>query len=168
MGPHSSIIQKNCAFRDTSTKFGTLVEWHIMKRFEHWATTDLASEGCSHRAIKYIYYVHIHIYDFYISGTISLFMWSIWMRLTSWYKVIGLNIQKSNFKGGRNGVFFESLQLPSLYFVTKAVRRHIQRPHKELNYSINVDSIAILISLVAILMSSSRHFCKMAATALRD
>ncbi|KAG1709814.1 Dimethylglycine dehydrogenase, mitochondrial [Nymphon striatum] len=38
---------------DLSTKFGTLVEGHIMKRFGYLATTDLASEGCGSHFTKW-------------------------------------------------------------------------------------------------------------------
>ena len=42
----SSIFQPNCAFCEEITKFGTLVEYHIMNRFVYWASSNSASDGC--------------------------------------------------------------------------------------------------------------------------
>ena len=44
MGPHSSNIQKNCAARDKSIKFGTHVERYIIKQVGYLATADLAAD----------------------------------------------------------------------------------------------------------------------------
>ena len=48
----SSIFQPNCAFCEESTKFGTLVEYHIMNRFGYWAISYSASEGCGSHLSK--------------------------------------------------------------------------------------------------------------------
>ena len=49
----SSIFQPNCAFCEESTKFGTLVEYHIMNRFGYWAISNSSSDGCGSHFSKW-------------------------------------------------------------------------------------------------------------------
>ena len=49
----SLIFQPNCAFCEESTTFGTLVEYHIMKRFGYGAISNSASEGCGSHFSKW-------------------------------------------------------------------------------------------------------------------
>ena len=113
MGPHSSNIQKNCAVRDKSTKFGTLVERHIMKRFGYLATTDLASEGHGSHFTKWrrgdIKMATRGIKMAMASTFVERFhrLWGLWMHLTAYYKRMGLNFRNSKFLGGREGGIFQ-------------------------------------------------------------
>ncbi|KAG1672961.1 hypothetical protein GQR58_015733 [Nymphon striatum] len=86
----------------TATKFATLVERHIKKRFGYLATTDLASEGRGSHFTKWR------------SGDIKMAIAStfverfhrlcgLWMRLTEYYKRMGLNVQNLKFLGGGGG-----------------------------------------------------------------
>ncbi|KAG1649724.1 hypothetical protein GQR58_028719 [Nymphon striatum] len=91
VGQHSSNILTNCAFCDKSTKFGTLVEGHIMKRFGYLATTDLASEGCgSHFTKWWPGDIKMAIASTFVERFHRL--WGLWMRLTEYYKRMGLNV----------------------------------------------------------------------------
>ena len=49
----SSIFQPNCAFCEESTKFGTLVEYHIMNIFGYWAISNSSSDGCGSHFSKW-------------------------------------------------------------------------------------------------------------------
>ena len=49
----SSIFQPNCAFCEESTKFGTLVEYHIMNGFGYWPISNSAYDGCDSHFSKW-------------------------------------------------------------------------------------------------------------------